>query len=91
MSGETFLFDGAAIPFAANETIAMALDRSGIRNFGAGQGKTAGRYFCGIGACQACIVSVDGTSMEACLTPARARVSLSAPSPPPPKAASLSP
>ena len=71
MSGETFLFDGAAIPFAANETIARALDRSGIRNFGAGQGTTAGRYFCGIGACQACIVSVDGTSMEACLTPAR--------------------
>ena len=71
MSGETFLFDGAAIPFAANETIAMALDRSGIRNFGAGQGNTAGRYFCGIGACQACIVSVDGIGMEACLTPAR--------------------
>ena len=71
MSGQTFLFDGVAIPFAANETVAMALDRAGIRNFGAGQGNTAGRYFCGIGACQACIVSVDGIGMEACLTPAR--------------------
>lgn len=71
MSGQTFLFDGEAIPFTANESVAMALDRAGIRNFGAGQGTSAGRYFCGIGACQACIVSVDGISMEACLTPAR--------------------
>jgi len=71
MSGDTFLFDGVAITFRTNETIAMALDRVGIRNFGAGQGGSAGRYFCGIGACQACAVSVDGVSMEACLTPAR--------------------
>ncbi|KRA52978.1 2Fe-2S iron-sulfur cluster-binding protein [Devosia sp. Root635] len=70
-AGQTFLFDGMAIPFASNETIAMALDRAGIRTFGSGQGSSAGRYFCGIGACQACIVSVDGTRMEACLTPAR--------------------
>lgn len=71
MTSQIFLFDGIAIPFGANETIAMALDRAGIRTFSTGQGSSAGRYFCGIGACQACTVSVDGARMEACLTPAR--------------------
>lgn len=67
---QTFLFDDTRIPCTGNETIAAALDRAGIRILGAGQGDCAGRYFCGIGACQACLVSVDGARMEACLTPA---------------------
>lgn len=67
----TFLFDGVVVPFEANETIAAALDRAGVVSLGEGQGGCAARYFCGIGACQACVVSVDGTRMEACLTPAR--------------------
>lgn len=69
--GQTFLFDGAIVPCTGSETIAAALDRAGIRILGTGQGDCAGRYFCGIGACQACVISIDGTSMEACLTPAR--------------------
>ena len=68
---QTFLFDGTSIPCTGRETIAAALDRAGIRILGTGQGDCAGRYFCGIGACQACLVSVDGARMEACLTPAR--------------------
>lgn len=68
---QTFIFDGISIPCTGNETIAAALDRAGIRVLGAGQGDSAGRYFCGIGACQACLVAVDGARMEACLTPAR--------------------
>ncbi|WP_224701857.1 2Fe-2S iron-sulfur cluster-binding protein [Devosia aquimaris] len=67
----SFLFDGKAIPHTGNETIAAALDRAGIHTLGTGQAGCAGRYFCGIGACQACLVIVDGTRMEACLTPAR--------------------
>ena len=66
-----FLFDGVVVPFEANETIAVALDRAGVVSLGDGQGGCAARYFCGIGACQACVVSVDGTRMEACLTLAR--------------------
>jgi len=70
-TGQAFLFDGVVVPFEANETIAVALDRAGVVSLGDGQGGCAARYFCGIGACQACVVSVDGTRMEACLTPAR--------------------
>jgi len=66
-----FQFDGVVVPFEANETIAVALDRAGVVSLGDGQGGCAARYFCGIGACQACVVSVDGTRVEACLTPAR--------------------
>jgi aerobic-type carbon monoxide dehydrogenase small subunit (CoxS/CutS family) len=40
-------------------------------------GQLRGRYFCGIGACQTCLVSVNGAApVEACLTPARAGVQL---------------
>ncbi|HEV2515398.1 MAG TPA: 2Fe-2S iron-sulfur cluster-binding protein [Devosia sp.] len=67
-----FLFDGVAVPFEANETIAAALDRAGIVTLGDGQGGCVARYFCGIGTCQACVVSIDGVRLEACLTPARA-------------------
>lgn len=69
---QTFLFNGVVVPFEANETIAAALDRAGVLSLGEGQGGCAARYFCGIGACQACVVAVDGTRMEACLATARA-------------------
>ncbi|MBE0578575.1 2Fe-2S iron-sulfur cluster-binding protein [Devosia sp.] len=68
---QSFLFDGVSIPCTGRETIAAALERAGIRVIGTGQGDCTGRYFCGIGACQACLVAVDGARMEACLTPAR--------------------
>ncbi|MBU1307541.1 MAG: (2Fe-2S)-binding protein [Alphaproteobacteria bacterium] len=68
---QSFLFEGTSVPCTGRETIAAALDRAGIRVLGTGQGDCAGRYFCGIGACQACLVEVDGVRMEACLTPAR--------------------
>lgn len=73
MSGKpgSFLWDGRPVAFAANETIASALDRSGITRLGDGHDACAAKYFCGIGACQACVVSVDGVRSEACLTPAR--------------------
>lgn len=67
----TFLWDGKPVAFEPFETIAAALDRAGIVVLGDAQGCGGGRYFCGIGACQGCIVGVDGVRMEACLTPAR--------------------
>ena len=69
-SQQTFLFNGIVVPFEAGEVIAAALDRAGVVSLGDGQDGCASRYFCGIGAWQACVVSVDGTRMEACLTPA---------------------
>lgn len=61
-----------AVPFHPGETIAAALLRCGVTDLGAGATGLRGRYFCGIGTCQACLVSVDGASpVEACLTPAR--------------------
>lgn len=69
---DVFFFDGMAVACRGSETIATALDRAGIRVLGAGQGDSAGRYFCGIGTCQACVISVDGVRVEACLTTARA-------------------
>lgn len=74
---EYFDWRGAAIPFHPGETLAAALRRAGVDDFGATVGGLQHRYFCGIGACQACLVSVNGASpVEACLTPARAGMRL---------------
>jgi predicted molibdopterin-dependent oxidoreductase YjgC len=71
MSGLLYWMD-AAVPFRDGETIAAALRRHGIDDFGPAAGGQRGRYFCGIGSCQACMVSIDGEcTVEACLTPAR--------------------
>lgn len=69
---ESFFWNGQRISFEPADTIAAALERAGVTDLGAGQGPCNARYFCGIGACQACVVSVGGTPAEACLTPAQA-------------------
>ena len=75
----TLYWMGDAVPFRAGETIAAALRRGGIDDFGAGVGGLRGRSFCGIGSCQACLIAVDGgRTVEACLTPARDGMRLSA-------------
>jgi NADH dehydrogenase/NADH:ubiquinone oxidoreductase subunit G len=57
-----FTFDGTEIAARPGETLAAALIRAGRR---------AG-YFCGIGVCFGCLVTVDGvTAQRACLTPVR--------------------
>jgi len=67
-----FLWQGEPIVFSEGESIAVALARSGQRDLGGARGEGDGaRYFCGIGACQNCLVLIDGTVVEACLTPAR--------------------
>lgn len=72
-SAHTCLYWGDdPIPFAPGETIAAALQRHGVLALGAGVGGVQQRYFCGIGSCQACLVSVHGASaVEACITPAQ--------------------
>lgn len=71
-TASTLYWDTVAIPFRPGETIAAALQRYGLTDLGASVGGLRGRYFCGIGTCQACLVTVDGASpVEACLTPAQ--------------------
>jgi aerobic-type carbon monoxide dehydrogenase small subunit (CoxS/CutS family) len=67
-----FYWKETAIPFRAGETLALALRRAEVKEFGLAAGGQQGRYFCGIGQCQGCLVSVDGAAaVESCLTPAR--------------------
>lgn len=68
MSANTFIWQDREIPFVAGESIAAALTAAGILTFGPDMGGRETRYFCGIGACQNCLVRVDGRVVEACLT-----------------------
>lgn len=72
MTGQSFDWMGRTISFRTGESIAAALDAAGIRTFGPDTLGQETRYFCGIGACQCCLVRVDGIVREACITPARA-------------------
>jgi predicted molibdopterin-dependent oxidoreductase YjgC len=64
-----FYWCSEPVPFRAGETIAAALQRAGLSDLGSAVGGLHGRYFCGIGTCQACLVSIAGASaVEACLT-----------------------
>lgn len=76
-TAKSFSWNGKPVAFEANETIASALERAGVALFGTDRDGGAAKYFCGIGACQACVVSVDGVRSEACLTPAREGLSVS--------------
>ena len=69
MSGATFLWRGEPVPFGPGETIASALAHAGVRSFGRDGAGRALHYFCGIGACQTCLVRVGDRITEACLTP----------------------
>ena len=70
MTTNTFEWQGQKIPFRNGESVATALEASGIRSFGRDALGQETRYFCGIGACQNCLVRVDGGVVEACLTAA---------------------
>lgn len=74
---ESLDWRGTAVSFRPGETIAAALRQAGVDDFGPATGGLRLRYFCGIGACQGCLVSVNGgCPVEACLTPARAGMTL---------------
>ncbi len=70
---KAFQWCGRTVEFADGETVAAALLRADIRVIPAvSDTGVAGRVFCGIGACQCCLVTIDGIIREACLTPADA-------------------
>lgn len=84
----TFYWMEMAVSFREGETIAAALRRVGIDDFGPAAGAQRARYFCGIGTCQACLVSIDGACVvEACLTPAHEGMHLRSALPPAPEVA----
>lgn len=78
MTGQTFDWMGTRISFRAGESVAAALDAAGIRTFGPDALGQETRYFCGIGACQCCLVRIDGVAREACITPAKAGMQVEA-------------
>jgi hypothetical protein len=61
-------WNGQPVAFAAGETVATALLRSGLRDFGqAPTGQSLG-VFCGVGQCQGCLVTEKTLGVsEACL------------------------
>lgn len=71
MTDETFQWMAQEIPFRQGESIAAALEAQDIQTFGPDASGQDTRFFCGIGACQCCLVRVGGCVTEACLTPAR--------------------
>ena len=75
---QTFNWRGHAIPFRTGESLAAALEAAGIVSFGSGPLGEETRYFCGIGACQNCLLRVDGLIREACITSARAGMEVEA-------------
>lgn len=64
-----FFWNGEPVAFQPGETIAAALLRACIADLGQSNDSPGGRVFCGIGACQGCVVAVAGAApVEACLT-----------------------
>lgn len=69
----SMLVDGRPLEAYEGESIAAALLASGLRTtrWTARAGEPRG-YFCGMGVCQDCLVTVDGLpNVRACMTPAR--------------------
>lgn len=66
----TLRFEGQSVPAADGETVAAALAAAGIDVFRETRGGAGRGLFCGMGVCHDCLVSVDGDSVRACLTPA---------------------
>jgi predicted molibdopterin-dependent oxidoreductase YjgC len=65
--------DGRALEAYEGESIAAALLAAGqkVTRWTARTGEARG-YFCGMGVCQDCLVTVDGLpNVRACMTPAR--------------------
>jgi D-hydroxyproline dehydrogenase subunit alpha len=67
----TFWYDGQPVPALEGETIAAALAASGITALRPTRDGQRRGLYCGMGACQECLVTVDGrASQRACMTKA---------------------
>ncbi len=69
MTEITFTFNGTGIAASGGESLAAALTAAGRREFRVTAGGKPRGMFCGIGVCQDCLVTVDGTpNRRACMT-----------------------
>jgi predicted molibdopterin-dependent oxidoreductase YjgC len=69
----TILVDGRDMRAHDGESVAAALLAAGHRAFRLTErGRTLRSYFCGMGVCHDCLVTVDGLpNVRACMTPVR--------------------
>ena len=79
MSMASFIWNGEPVAFREGETLAAALLRAKADRVARDGAQPGFRYFCGIGACQSCVVMCDGRMVEACVTPAVAGACVSTP------------
>lgn len=71
MADDTFTFDGQPVATRPGHSIAAALTEAGHRAFRATAKGAQRGIFCGMGVCQDCLVTVDGTpNKRACMTKA---------------------
>ena len=71
MSELRFSFDGSPVTACPGQSLAAALTGAGYRRLGESAEGTARGMFCGMGLCQSCLVTVDGTpDRRACMTTA---------------------
>ncbi|MFN3171809.1 MAG: 2Fe-2S iron-sulfur cluster-binding protein [Hyphomicrobiales bacterium] len=69
MGKKTFHFDGQEIIAEDGQSLAAALTQAGVRAFRYTAKDDERGIFCGMGVCQDCLVSVDGTpNQRACMT-----------------------
>jgi D-hydroxyproline dehydrogenase subunit gamma len=64
-----FTFDGVQVPAHEGESVAVALWAAGIRTWQRTEGPPARTVYCAMGACQQCVLWIDGVRAEACSTP----------------------
>lgn len=78
------MVDGAVLKAERGMTIAAAMETAGRHSFSRGlKGEPRG-LFCGMGACQDCLVTVNGkTSQRACMTSVQPGMTISLPQPRP--------
>ena len=68
-----FSFDGSPVTARPGQSLAAALTAAGYRRLGESAEGAARGMFCGMGICQGCLVTVDGTpDRRACMTMAAA-------------------
>lgn len=70
MTAKTFHFEGQEITAQEGQSLAAALTQAGHRAFRETAKDAQRGIFCGMGVCQDCLVSVDGSpNQRACMTP----------------------